>query len=95
MVTAPGTLTVRSTNICAPALRARRFSIDKSSGILSVDDDVARRGDKDVSSNFLTGSGTLASVKSAHASSSRLMPCRKMTYDTSRPTKGNVAFSQE
>jgi len=88
-VTAPGTLTVRSTNICAPALRARRLSMDKSSGMLSGDEDVTRRGYNDFSKDSLIGNGTLASVKSCHASKRRLMPCRKMTDDTSRPPIGS------
>ena len=59
--------------------------MDKSSGMLSDDADVTRRGYNDFSKDSLIDSGTLASVKSCHASSRRLMPCRKMTDDTSRP----------
>ena len=58
--------------------------MDKSPGMLSGDKDVMR-GYNDFSKDSLIGSGTLASVKSCHASRRRLIPCRKMTDDTSRP----------
>jgi hypothetical protein len=55
------------------------------SGILDGEEDVDKRGDKDLSMDFFIESGTLASVRSRQASTRRSRPCRRITNETSRP----------